>query len=57
MKMFGHPKRYFFTSTASLNFEVYSQQNKITTVAEKKRPFYQKFWLLFHEKINQIDSY
>ena len=36
MKMFGHPKREFFISTARLNFEVYGQNDKITPEAGKK---------------------
>ena len=44
MKMFGHHKRYFFTSKARLDFEVYGQHDKITPEAgEKKVPFYSKF--------------
>ena len=43
MKIFGHPKREFFTSKARLNFEVYGQPSKITPEAEKKlTPFLMK---------------
>ena len=37
MKMFGHPKIDFFSSTAILNFEVYGQNDKITAEAGEKR--------------------
>ena len=40
MKMFGHPKREFFTSKARLNSEVYGQASKITPEAGKKRLLY-----------------
>ena len=36
MKMFGHPKRDFFTSKARPNYEVYGQAGKITPEAGGK---------------------
>ena len=40
MKLFGHPKRDFFTSKVMLNSEVYGQVRKITPGAWKKGSFY-----------------
>ena len=40
MKMFGDPKREFFTSKDRLNFEVYGQREKITLEAGGKGPFF-----------------
>ena len=41
MKMFGDPKREFFTSKVKLNFEVYGQRGKKITpeVGEKRALF------------------
>ena len=40
MKMFGDPKREFFSSKARLNFEVYGQGDKITPEAGEKGSFF-----------------
>ena len=48
MKMFGHPKRQFFTSKAKLNFEVYGQWDKITPEAGEKGPFFDIFFSIGH---------
>ena len=52
MKMFGCPKREFFTSKARLNFEVYCQRDKITPEAGKKPPPYSQFAI----KISRVEN-
>ena len=57
MKMFEHPKREFFTSTARLNFEVYGQNDKITPEGEKKGLLFGSLPRLYPEILTIVQMY